>query len=112
MACTDYASGDALIGSVSSANAQDFVTCAFIGTQAGDGLGVWLWPTFVIGALMAGTFAATRSMVPPIILMLVLGPFVVATLPSAGANLLAIGGLMVVPSVLFLLFLRFKQARP
>lgn len=105
MACGDY--GGELIGAVTSANAQDFVTCSFI-----SDLGVWLWPLFVIGALMAGAFAATRSIVPPVILMLILGPFVVATLPSAGANLLAIGGLFSIPAVLFLLFLRFKQARP
>lgn len=105
MACGDY--GADLLGTVSSGAAQDFVTCSYI-----NDLGIWLWPAFVVGALMAGTFAATRSAVPPIILMLVLGPFIVATLPGAGANLLGIGGLFVIPAVLFLLFLRFKQARP
>lgn len=104
MPCTDY--GDVL-HTVSQGAAQDFVTCAYI-----NDVGGFVWPLFVVGALMAGTFAATRSPVPPVILMLLLGPFLVATLPGTGANLLGIAGLFVVPVVLFLMYLRFKQARP
>lgn len=105
MACGDYGAG--LLGAVSQAKPQDFVTCSYINT-----VGQWIWPLMVVGALMAGTFAATRSVVPPIILMLLLGPFMIATLPGAGANILVVGALFVIPAVLFLAFLRFKQARP
>lgn len=104
MGCGDYSE---VIDSVSQGAAQDFVTCAYI-----NDLGVYVWPLIIIGALMAGAFAATRSPVPPIILMLLLGPLFVATLPGAGANLLALSGIFTIPSVLFLTFLRFKQAQP
>lgn len=105
MPCGDYGAG--MVGAVSQAKPQDFVTCPYI-----NHLGQWIWPLMVVGALMAGSFAATRSVVPPIILMLLLGPFMILALPGAAANILVIGAIFVIPSVLFLLFVRFKNARP
>jgi|GEM_PF-5692423 len=104
MACGDYT--NLAQEAVSAGAAQDFITCPFV-----NSLGEWVWPLMVVGALFAGTFAATRSFVPPIILMLLLGPFMIIALPSAGVNILIIGALFVVPSVLFLLFLKLRYAR-
>lgn len=104
MPCGDY--GGEVIKTVSGGNAQDFVSCAFI-----NDVGPWVWPLFFAGAFIVGAFALTRSPVPPLILMLIMGPFIVATMPAAGANLLAIGGLFSVPAVMLLIYARTKNVR-
>lgn len=104
MPCGDY--GGELIKAVSGGNFQDAVTCAFI-----NDLGPHVWPLMFAGAFIIGAFALTRSPVPPLVLMLIMGPFIVATLPGVAANLLAIGGLFSVPAVMLLIYTRVKHVR-
>lgn len=101
MACGDHG-GD--LGQAAMEGAfRDAVTCAYI-----NDVGVQVWPLIVVGAILAAVFIYTRSAIPVFLMMVVLGPLMVATLPAAASAAVNVLAMMAIPAVGYLVYSRVQ----
>lgn len=102
MACGDYGGdlGNALI----QGQFRDAFTCAFINDVGGQ-----VWPLMFVGGIMLSIGIYTRSPVMVFIVLIVLGPLTVATLPPAASAAVNVVAMVAIPAVGYLVYSRIRR---